>query len=78
MVRQQTFTAVFQRSGEWWAAWIEGLPGANTQGATLEEAHENLIDAAQMILDDEAECVVYAGHPVVSGALIREPLLIMA
>ena len=36
------FTAVFQKSGDWWAAYVEEVPGVNTQGATLEEAREHL------------------------------------
>ncbi|MBM3892193.1 MAG: type II toxin-antitoxin system HicB family antitoxin, partial [Verrucomicrobia bacterium] len=32
------FTAVFQKSGKWWAAYVEEIPGVNTQGATLKEA----------------------------------------
>ncbi len=50
---QYTFTAVYEKSGDWWAAWVEELPGANTQGRTLEEARENLRDAVLMILEDE-------------------------
>ena len=30
-------------------AWTDDIPGALTQGATLEEARENLIDAVRMI-----------------------------
>lgn len=41
----QSLTAVFEQKGEWWMAWIEEIPGANTQGATLDEARENLRDA---------------------------------
>jgi len=37
-----TYTAVFERDGDWWIGYVEELPGANTQGATLEEARENL------------------------------------
>jgi predicted RNase H-like HicB family nuclease len=37
-----TFTAVFEQDGDWWVDYVEELPGANTQGATLEEARENL------------------------------------
>ena len=34
-------TAVFeQRPSGWWIAFIEELPGVNTQGETLEEARE--------------------------------------
>ena len=33
-----TFTTVFEQDGDWWIGYVEELPGANTQGATLEEA----------------------------------------
>ena len=36
------FTAVFRRFPEGYAAFVEESPGANTQGATLEEARANL------------------------------------
>lgn len=41
--------ANFVRDGKWWVAWTEDVPGALTQGATLEEARDNLIDAVHMI-----------------------------
>ena len=50
----QTYTAVYEQVGDWWAAWVEELPGANTQGRTLEEARENLREAVELIL--EAKC----------------------
>ena len=43
-------TAVFRRFPEGYAAFIEELPGANTQGSTLEEARENLREAVEMVL----------------------------
>jgi predicted RNase H-like HicB family nuclease len=45
-------TAVYVQSGEWIAAWIEEIPGVNTQGATMEEARANLRDALALILAD--------------------------
>lgn len=36
------FTAVFQKVPEGYIGFVEELPGANTQGATLEEARANL------------------------------------
>ncbi|MDP8239224.1 MAG: type II toxin-antitoxin system HicB family antitoxin [Candidatus Hatepunaea meridiana] len=45
------FNAVFQQDEDWWIAWVEELPGANTQGKTLEEARENLKEAVQMVLE---------------------------
>ncbi len=32
-------------------AWIEEIPGVNTQGRTLKEAKENLKEAVQMVLE---------------------------
>jgi predicted RNase H-like HicB family nuclease len=43
-------TAVFRKFPEGYAAFVEELPGANTQGATLEEARENLKDAVAIVL----------------------------
>ena len=34
------FTAVFRKVPEGYIAWVDELPGANTQGATLDEARE--------------------------------------
>ena len=39
--------AVFVKDGEWWVAWSDDVPGAMTQGKTLQEARENLIDAIE-------------------------------
>jgi predicted RNase H-like HicB family nuclease len=45
------FTAVYQKRGRWFIAWIEEIPGVNTQGKTLKEAKENLKEALQLILE---------------------------
>ena len=39
---EMAFTAVYRRVPEGYIAFVEELPGANTQGATLEEARANL------------------------------------
>lgn len=49
------FTAVFEQDGEWWIGYVEELPGANTQGRTLEEARENLKEAVQLIIEANRE-----------------------
>lgn len=46
-----TYTAIFEQDGDWWIGYVEELPGANTQGRTLEEARENLKDAIQLLLE---------------------------
>lgn len=48
-------TTVFQKVPEGYIGWVEELPGANTQGATLEEARANLLEAIEMVLEANAE-----------------------
>jgi len=45
------YTAVFQRHGTWWMGSVEELPGANTQGRSLDEVRENLKEAVSLILE---------------------------
>ncbi len=44
-------TAVFQKVPEGYIGFIEELPGANTQGMTLEEARDNLQEAIALFLE---------------------------
>jgi predicted RNase H-like HicB family nuclease len=36
------YTAIVQRSGEWWIGWVEEVPGVNCQERTREELIETL------------------------------------
>jgi predicted RNase H-like HicB family nuclease len=45
------FTAVFQQVPEGYIGFVEALPGANAQGATLEEARSNLEEAVDLVLE---------------------------
>ena len=45
------FTAVFRKVPEGYVGFAEELPGANTQGATLEEARKNLREAVSLVLE---------------------------
>ncbi len=45
------FTAVFEKSPYGYIGYVEELPGANTQGKTLEEAKRNLVEAVQLVLE---------------------------
>jgi predicted RNase H-like HicB family nuclease len=48
---QQQFNAIFERDGKWWVATAVEIPGAFSQGETIDEARENLLDAVrEMIL----------------------------
>jgi predicted RNase H-like HicB family nuclease len=48
-------TVAYNQVGDWWAAWVEEIPGVNTQGKTLEEARENLKDALRIVLKGNRE-----------------------
>ncbi len=63
-------TAVFMPVPEGYVAFVEELPGANTQGATLDETRENLKEAVQMVLDANREL---AAKSIVGKEVTREP-----
>lgn len=48
---KREFTALYQKNGKHFLAWIEEIPGVNTQGRTLKEARANLREALQLILE---------------------------
>lgn len=52
---QMSLTAVYMKVPEGYVAFVEELPGANTQGETLEEARVNLEDAVTMVLEANRE-----------------------
>jgi predicted RNase H-like HicB family nuclease len=53
---QLELTAVFRKVPEGYVAFVEELPGASTQGATLEEARANLKEAAELVLEANRTC----------------------
>lgn len=46
-----TFTAVYRKVPEGYIGFVEELPGANTQGQTIEEARENLKEAVELVIE---------------------------
>ena len=69
------FTAVFRKVPEGYIGFVEELPGANTQGATLEEARSNLKEAVTLVLEANRALAQEQG----SGSdVIREPLQVTA
>lgn len=48
---KKRFTAVYKKTGKWYSAWIEEIPGVNTQGKTIKEAKENLADALRLVIE---------------------------
>jgi predicted RNase H-like HicB family nuclease len=51
-------TAIFEPAAEGgYTCFIEEIPGAISQGETLEEAKANLLDALKLVLDCQRELV---------------------
>ena len=46
---EREFTAIIQKRGRWYVAWVEEIPGVNTQGRTLAEARRNLKEVLALI-----------------------------
>jgi len=68
-------TAVYMKVPEGYVGFVEELPGANTQGATLEETRANLEEAVTMVLDANREL----SQKSLEGAeVIRETLILPA
>lgn len=42
-------TAIFKKVPEGFVAFVQELPGANTQGRTLDEARANLQEAIELV-----------------------------
>jgi predicted RNase H-like HicB family nuclease len=69
----EKFTAVFEQDGEWWIGYLEELPGANTQGRTLDEARENLKDAVRLLIAANRELT---RRELQGKTIIREELVV--
>lgn len=46
-----TLTAAYRKVPEGYIGFVEELPGANTQAATLDEARENLREAVELVVE---------------------------
>ena len=68
------FTAVFEQVPEGFIAFVEELPGANTQGETLEEARENLAEAVALVMEANR---TLAEESLQGKTVIREPLVLV-
>jgi predicted RNase H-like HicB family nuclease len=68
-------TAVYISVSEGYIAFVEELPGANTQGATLDEARANLREAVQLILEANREL---AERSLAGQNVSKEPFSLQA
>lgn len=72
---QIQLTAVFRKVPTGYIAFVEELPGANTQGDTLEEARANLEEAIALVLEANR---TLSEEALVGQEVIRESIRIQA
>jgi predicted RNase H-like HicB family nuclease len=72
---EMRLTAVYMKVPEGYVAFVEELPGANTQGETLEEVRANLEEAVTMVLDANREL---SEQSLQGTGVIRETLILHA
>jgi predicted RNase H-like HicB family nuclease len=65
-------TAVYRKVPEGYIGWVEEIPGANVQEATLDEARGSLAEAVQLVL--EANRDLARARLDEDAEIIREPL----
>jgi len=68
-------TAVFQKVTNGYVGFIEELPGANTQGLTLDETRENLTEAVELTLAANRQL---AEETLAGQEVVRESFLVPA
>ncbi|MBL9177263.1 MAG: type II toxin-antitoxin system HicB family antitoxin [Verrucomicrobiaceae bacterium] len=69
------FTQVFKKVPEGYIGFVEELPGANTQGTTLEETRANLREAIELVMEANR---VLAEEEIGNEEVFRETLLLAA
>lgn len=70
------FTAVFEEAEEGgYIAYIEEIPGVNTQGETLGEAKENLAEALELVTEAYRDI---SESNLAGKKVIREKLILVA
>ena len=67
-------TKIFQKVPEGYIAFVEELPGANTQAETLDQARSNLEEAIQLVLVLEANRFL-AEEQLQGQEIIRESIV---
>ena len=67
-----TLNAVYLKVPEGYIGFVEELPGANTQGETLEEARENLKEAVELVIEANRALTV---ESIGSSEVLREQLV---
>jgi predicted RNase H-like HicB family nuclease len=69
---KRQFTSVIQKRGKWYVAFVEEIPGVNTQGKTLAEVRRNLKDALTLVIETNKDLAARES----TAEVVREEIVI--
>lgn len=69
---QRTFEVTIEKRDRWYIGWVEAVPGAFSQGRTIKEVQENLIEAVQLILESQRELKAKG----IAGEILKRKILV--
>jgi predicted RNase H-like HicB family nuclease len=72
LIIKHEFTSVIEKRGKWYVAYVEEIPGVNTQGKTLTEARRSLKEALAMVIEANRELAAKGR----SRDAVREPIVV--
>jgi len=72
LIIKHEFTSAIEKRGKWYVAYVEEIPGVNTQGKTLTEARRNLKEALAMVIEANRELAAKGR----SRDAVREPIVV--
>ena len=72
MKTMRVFTAVVERCPDTGllVGFVPGFPGAHSQGETMEELRQNLLEVIEMLLED--------GEPILEGEFVGTQNIVVA
>ncbi len=65
------FTAIYKKRGSRYIAWVEEIPGVNTQGKTKKEVKGNLEEALLLILEANRRISAESNRGSITRELLR-------
>jgi predicted RNase H-like HicB family nuclease len=56
----KTFTVIYERDeAGWWVTDVPDVPGCHTQGRTIEQPRERILDALSLYVDDAEQILLW-------------------
>ncbi len=68
---EREFTAVIEKRGRWYVAYVEEIPDVNTQGRTLREARRNLKETLHLVIETNRQLAAKRRSIVKSTTFLR-------